>query len=219
MFFAFTDKVYLCDRKCMKKMIVKGLQTKSFLVATVMLLGSIITSKAQVSLAGHTYHNANITAGLMDEAMKDIDQKMAAARKRAIAEGESKKGRQLTAAEIQEIDKRIAESRQMLTAFKKGIRTEITIEFKTDKNMVMKADMKISDDAMKAAGIDWLRRKAMKAMMLLSPKSQKGTYIVENELVILNDGEEKDTLRLSSDVKYLYGILDKNTHYTLTRTK
>lgn len=202
-----------------EKMIAKGQLRKCFLVAAVMLLGIAITSKAQVSLAGHTYHNANIMAGLMDEAIKDVDQKMAAARKKAITEGESKKGRQLTAAEIQEIDKHLATSRQMLTAFKKGIRTAITIEFKSDKNMVMKADMKISEEAMKAAGIGWLRRKAMKATMAAAPKSQKGTYVLEGELVILDDGEEKDTLRLSADAQHLHGILDKNTPYTLTRIK
>lgn len=89
-----------------------------------------MSTRAQVSLAGHTYYNDNIMAGLMDEALKDVDQKMAAAR-----------------------------------------------------------------------------------------KSQKGTYVVQGELVILDDGEEKDTLRLSPDAKHLYGIFDKDTKYTLTRTK
>ena len=192
---------------------------KSLLVAAAMLLSCAMSTRAQVSLAGHTYYNANIMAGLMDEALKDVDQKMAAARKKALAEGEKKKGRQLTADELKELDERIAESKKLLTAIRKGTRTEITIVFKTHKDMVMKADMKISEEAMKAAGINWLKRKAMKAAMAVAPKSQKGTYVVQGDLVILDDGEEKDTLRLSPDAKHLYGVFDKDTKYTLTRTK
>ena len=37
------------------------------------------------------------------------------------------------------------------------------MEFKDKKNMVLKADIKVSDEAMKATGIGWLKRKAMKA--------------------------------------------------------
>ncbi len=200
-------------------MMIKVNLQKSLLVAAAMLLSCAMSTRAQVSLAGHTYYNANIMAGLMDEALKDVDQKMAAARKKALAEGEKKKGRQLTADELKELDERIAESKKLLTAIRKGTRTEITIVFKTHKDMVMKADMKISEEAMKAAGINWLKRKAMKAAMAVAPKSQKGTYVVQGDLVILDDGEEKDTLRLSPDAKHLYGVFDKDTKYTLTRTK
>ena len=101
----------------------------------------------------------------------------------------------------------------------KGMTTAITVEFKTEKNAVMKADVKISDDAMKAAGIGWLKRKAMKAALAVAPSSSKATYVVKGDLIILDDGEEKDTLRLSSDGKFLSGKFEKDVNFKLTRTK
>ena len=79
--------------------------------------------------------------------------------------------------------------------------------------------MKISDDAMKAAGIGWLKRKAMKAALAVAPSSNKATYVMKGDLIILDDGEEKDTLRLSSDGKFLYGKFEKDVNFKLTRTK
>ena len=101
----------------------------------------------------------------------------------------------------------------------KGATTAITVDFKTDKNVVMKADVKVSDDAMKAAGIGWLKRKAMKAALAVAPSSTKATYVVKGNLIIIDDGEEKDTLRLSTDGKYLYGKFEKDINFKLTRKK
>ena len=50
-------------------------------------------------------------------------------------------------------------------------------------------------------------------------KLDKATYVVKGDLIILNDGEEKDTLRLSSDGKYLSGKFEKDINFKLTRTK
>ena len=186
---------------------------------TAVLLFIVAAVSAQVSLAGHTYYNANIMGDAMIEATKDVEKKIADARKKAIEETEAKKGRKLNSEELKEIDTRLEEPRKMLEAIKKGTKTSLSIDFKTEKNMVMKVDMFISDEALKAAGIGWLKRKAMKAAMAMAPKSQKGTYTVQGEMVILNDGEEKDTLYLSADAKYLYGLFDKKTKYTLTRKK
>lgn len=101
----------------------------------------------------------------------------------------------------------------------KGMTTAITVEFKTAKDAVMKADIKISEDALKAAGIGWLKRKALKAALAVAPSSDKVTYVVKGDLIIVDDGEEKDTLRLSSDGRYLYGKFEKDVNFKLTRTR
>lgn len=105
----------------------------------------------------------------------------------------------------------------MIIAVRKGLKTAITVEFKTEKNATMKVNMKVSDDVLKAAGIPWLKRKAMKAALAVAPSTMKATYEVKGNLVILNDDGELDTLRLSADGKQLYGTFDKKTPFTLTR--
>ena len=178
-----------------------------------------MTAGAQTNLAGRTYHNANIMADVMKDATKDLDKIIAEAKAKKIAETEKKKGRKLTKAELDEIDKTAKQVAEQAEAMKKGLKTAVTVEFKDAQKIVLKADMKISDDALKAAGYGWLKRKALKAALAVAPSSEKGTYVVKGKQVIMTDGDgEKDTLRLSDDGKYLYGKLDK-TDFKLTRTK
>ena len=105
------------------------------------------------------------------------------------------------------------------------MKTSITVDFKTEDKAVMKMDVSISEDALKAAGIGWAKRKLMKAALAIAPSSEKATYQVKDNLVIMKSSDgELDTLRLSSDGKYLYGTMDegkgkKPTKFTLTRTK
>ena len=86
-------------------------------------------------------------------------------------------------------------------------------------------DMSISEDALKAAGIGWAKRKLMKAALAIAPSSENTTYKVQGNLVIMKDSDgELDTLHLSSDGKKLSGIMDegkgkKPTKFTLTRIK
>ena len=184
----------------------------------VVAMMTIMTVNAQ-SLIGRTYYNANILAGELDKKMKEVDQKIPEIKAKKYAEFEKEKGRKPTAAEKAKLDKEVSDAVAQARALVKGVTTAITVEFKTAKDAVMKADMKISDDAMKAAGIGWLKRKAMKAALAVAPSSSKATYVVKGDLIILNDGKEKDTLRLSSDGKYLYGKYEKDINFKLTRTK
>ena len=69
---------------------------------------------------------------------------------------------------------------------------------------------KISDEALKAAGYGWLKRKAMKTALAVVPKSHKGTYVVKGNMIIMTDTDnDKDTLNISQDGKYIKGKLDK----------
>ena len=164
-----------------------------------LLLGGLLTANAQTNMAGRTYHNPNIIADMMNDATKDLDKKVAEARTKGIAK------------------KKMAE----LEAMKKGMKLAITIEFKDDKNLVMKQDAKISDEALKAAGYGWLKRKAMKAALAVVPKSHKGTYVVKGNMIIMTDTDnDKDTLNISQDGKYITGKLDKKDRpFKLIRTK
>ena len=158
--------------------------------------------------------------------MAEMDQRLDSVRTAGYAKVKKEKGRELTAEEKAEVEKQIKEAQEKLVAVKKGMKTAITVDFKSEDKAVMKIDMSISEDAMKAAGVSWAKRKAMKAALALAPSSEKVTYQVKGNLVILKDSDgELDTLRLSSDGKKLSGILDeggkgkKPTKFTLTRTK
>lgn len=191
-----------------------------FKLLLILLIVGACSVKAQTSLAGHAYHHSNIMADVFNDATKDLDKKIAEARKKAIAEGEKKKGRKLTAEEITKIDKEIKEKKEQIIAMKKGMKTALTIEFIDNKKMVIKPDIKIDDAALKAAGMSWLKRKALKTALALAPKSEKGTYIVKGNMVIMTDSDnEKDTMTISQDGKFLMGKFDEKTPFKLSRTK
>lgn len=196
------------------------MKRRLLLFLSVLFVSSFFVVNAQTSLAGHSYHHPNIMVDAMNDATKDMDKKIAEAKKKAIAEGEKKKGRKLTADEIAKIDKELKEKVEQINAVKKGMKTALTIEFVDNKNLVIRPDIKIDDAALKAAGMGWLKRKALKAALALAPKSEKGTYIVKGNMVIMTDSNnEKDTMTISQDGKYLTGKFDAKTPFKLTRTK
>lgn len=184
-----------------------------------------MSTSAQTNLVGRTYYNANILADEMNKLKSEMDHKLDSLRTTAYTKFKEKKGRELTAEEIAEVEKQIKDAQNTMIALQKGMKTAITLNFKTEVKAVMKVDMSVSEDAMKAAGIGWAKRKAMKAALALAPSSEKATYQVKGNLVILKDSSgELDTLYLSPDGKKLSGILDngkgKNPQkFTLTRTK
>lgn len=196
------------------------MKRRLLVVLSTLFLSSLIVVNAQTSLTGHSYHHPNIMVDAMNDATKDMDKKIAEAKKKTIAEGEKKKGRKLTADEIAKIDKELKEKVEQINAMKKGMKTALTIEFVDNKNLVVKPDIIINDAALKAAGMGWLKRKALKAALALAPKSEKGTYIVKGNMVIMTDSNnEKDTMTISQDGKYLTGKFDAKTPFKLTRTK
>ena len=189
------------------------------LLTALWMVGTLSVS-AQTSLAGRTYHHPNIMADMMNDATKDLDKKVAEARTKAIAEGEKKKGRKLTAEELAKLDEELKKQMELLANVKKGMSITVTVEFKDQTNMVMKQKTRVSDEILKAAGYGWLKRKALKAALAMAPSSEKGTYIVKDSLVIMTDKDnEKDTLFLSQNGKYLKGRMDKKMTFKLTRIK
>lgn len=195
------------------------MKIRVFWITTLLLAMLTLPTLAQTSLVGRVYKNDNILKKELDDATKDASKKFAEAKAEAVAKKEKEKGRKLTAAETAEIDKEIKKAQATLEALKKGMKTSISFTFKTADQAVMSVDMSISDDAMKAAGIGWLKRKAMKAAMAIAPSSQKVSYVIQGDLVICSDGKEKDTLRLSKDRQFIYGKMDEKTPFTLKRTK
>lgn len=190
---------------------------KLWMLAALLTCGSMEIT-AQTNLAGREYYNSNIMKDMIDKAMDEADADFQKKLDEALVNAEKDKGRKLTAEEKAEIDKKVKEAQELLAAMKKGMSTGITITFKDETNMVMKTDMKMDDEVLKKAGISWAKRKLMKAAVAVMP-AQKGTYTVEKDMVIMNDGKDLDTMRISSDGKYLYGKMDEKTPFTLTRTK
>lgn len=187
-----------------------------FIIGTLFLTS--LSLYAQSSMAGRVYHHPNIMADEINKTVKEATKDMDKARAEAIAEGEKKKGRKLTEKELQELDKSMEEAQKLMKAMKDGLKTAVTITFKDEKNLVMKADMKVDDDILKAAGISWAKRKMIKVAMAMAP-SEKATYTRKDNLIIVNNDEGPDTLRMSDDGKYLTGTMDKNTKFRLTRIK
>lgn len=190
---------------------------KELLLAIIWLLAPCFFSPTQAqSLVDRVYHNANIMADKLNEV---INKAMPEAKAKGIAEEEKKKGRKLTDAEMAEIDKKMQEGLQKASAVMKGMKTAITLEFMSETQAVMKTDMQINEDALKQAGVNWIKRKALKAAMALAPSTEKAEYVIKGDLIIMDPNDEPDTLRISEDGKCLYGKFDKKTNFKLTRTK
>lgn len=72
-----------------------------------------------------------------------------------------------------------------------------------------------------AVEMDELEKKMEEAQQMVAASAmapaERGTYVVMGDLVIMNDGHELDTLRLSDNGKYLSGKLDEKKKFKLTR--
>jgi len=192
---------------------------KKFLAMAIVAMMTALSAEAQTSLVGREYHNPNI----MSDIYKDIDRQVADMKAKALVKLEEKKGRKLTEAEMKEFKELIGKEESKLRAMKNGTSMAMTVTFKNDKPAVVKAKMKMTDEAMKAADIGWLKRKALKAAMAVMPAADM-PYIIKGNMVILQDEEENDTLYISADRNSLSGIYrgkkkSENIHYTLARTK
>ena len=180
---------------------------------------------AQSTLTDRVYHNPNIMKDMLRQEVKDFDKKMdeslSEAKKKAVEKFEKEKGRKPNAQELADIDKSVNEALAQANAMMdNAMKTAVTVEFTDATHLVVKMDMSVDDAILKAAGVSWLKRKAMKAALALAPKSQKGTYVVKGNQIFIDDGSaDKDTMTVSADGKYLYGKMDKKTKFTLTRSK
>ena len=172
--------------------------------------------QAQTNLVGRVYYNANIMAERINEV---VNKAIPEAKAEKIAEMEKEKGRKLTDAEKAEVEKKLQEAQAKANAAMKGIKTAVTVEFKSETQAIMKMDMKVDEDALKQVGVNWAKRKTLKALMAIAPSTEKTSYVVKGNLVIMSPTDEPDTLRLSNDGKYLYGKFDKDFEVKLTRTK
>ena len=186
---------------------------KGLLLVIVSLLA--LGMQAQ-SLVGRVYHNANIMAEKINEA---VNKSIPEAKAKKIAEMENEKGRKLTDAEKAEVEKNLQEAQAKANDVMKGIKTAITVEFKSETQATMKMDFQVNEDALKQAGVNWAKRKALRMAMAIAPSTEKAEYVVRGNLVIMDPKDDPDTLRLSDDGKYLYGKFDKDFEVKLTRTK
>lgn len=188
------------------------------MIIPLLLLFASLSAQAQTNMVGRVYHNPNILAGKMKELSQKADKEFDEVKNEAIKKEEEKKKRKLTDKEIAQVEEKVKEGQQMLKAMEQGMKTAITITFKDEKTAIMKMDMKINDKTMKAAGIGWAKRKVIQAACAATP-SEKSKYTVKGNMIIMDDGEGKDTLTLSEDGKYLSGQMDADTPFKLTRTK
>ncbi|MBQ4446655.1 MAG: hypothetical protein IJL29_02640 [Prevotella sp.] len=191
---------------------------KLYVLLLVVLLCGTQYVQAQTNLSGRVYYNANIMADEMNKMVKDAKSDITKKRNEMIAKKEKDLGRKLNQKELAMIDEGVQKGQKMMDAVRKGMKTAITITFKNENELVMKADMKIDDEVMKAAGIGWAKRKLYKAALAVMP-AQKGKYVVKGNTIYIDEGgNERDTLYISKDGKQLYGKMD-NKKYTLNRVK
>ena len=127
---------------------------KKIILAIVAIMTAIGVN-AQTNLTGRVYHNPNIMANMMNQEL-NISDKIAEARKEAIAKMEKKKGRKLTKEELAKIDKKLAEIKKQAEAAKKCMSTAITVEFTSATDLVMRQKTRVDDETLKILGIGWL---------------------------------------------------------------
>ncbi|MBO7069318.1 MAG: hypothetical protein J6W52_11710 [Bacteroidaceae bacterium] len=189
---------------------------KNIIISLLMFVG--LTIQAQTDLTGRVYHNANILSDTMKELTQDADSKINEAKTNAIKKAEEKKKRKLTDTEKAKMEQEVEKAQKTLKAMRDGMSTAVTITFKDEANVVVKVDTRIDDEVLKAAEVGWAKRKLIQAALKLMP-SQKGKYSVSGNMVIVDDGEELDTMLLSDDGKYLSGKLDEKKPFKLSRIK
>ena len=194
------------------------MKTKNLVLTSIMMLFMVISAYGQTNLTGRVYYNANIMKGQFDDQLKELDKEIATKKAEAIAKSEKKLGRKLTAAEQAKLNNEVDKAMKQAKSMMDGMKTAVTLEFKTATQVVMKMDMTIDDNAMKAAGIPWLKRKAMKAALAIAPSSEKETYVVKGNKIIIGTGKDQDVMTLSADGKTITGEMD-GKKFTLTRTK
>lgn len=192
---------------------------KKLLVFIAVAMMTALGADAQTSLVGREYHNPNI----MSDMYKDVERQIADMKVKALEKAEKKKGRKLTEDELKKFNEAIEKEVTKLRTMKNGTSISMTVTFKNDKTAVVKSKVKMTDEAMKAADIGWLKRKALKAAMAVMPAADM-PYIIKGNMVILQDEEGNDTLYISADRNSLSGIYrgkkkSENIHYTLARTK
>lgn len=193
---------------------------KKRIIVAVLSFCAAFSLQAQQSLVGRVYYDQNIMKKLLDDAMTEanVDQKLREARDSAYIKAEKEAGHPLSAQEKAKVDEKVQKAQKMMDTMKKGMSMAVTIEFKSETQLVMKADMKVDDEVLKAAGVPWAKRKLMKAAMAVMP-AQKADYVRQGNLIIYTDDKDRDTLVLSSDGRYLSGKMDRKTPFKLTRTK
>ncbi len=184
---------------------------KKIIGLAIVAIWSVLSVSAQTNLTGRVYHNPNILSGKFQNLKEIAAMDLSEARTKAIEKAEKEKGRKLTEAELAELDEKVKDALEKAKILMKGVSSSLTVEFKNATDFVMKFDVRLDDAALKAAGISWLKRKAMKAALAVAPNSQKGKYVQKGNLILVTEGkdEEADTLRLSNDGKFLYGKLDE----------
>lgn len=194
------------------------MKTKNLFLMCIMALFMAIGAEAQTNMVGRVYHNPNILAGEFNDKLKELDKDIEKKKAESIEKAEKKKGRKLTAAELAELDKELEKAMKQAKSVMNGMKTAVTIEFRTATQVVMKMEMKIDDAALKAAGVSWVKRKALKAAIALAPETEKETYVVKGNQIIIGTGKDQDIMTLSADGKTLTGKMD-DKKFTLTRTK
>ena len=179
-------------------------------MTAVALVWASAVAFSQNLLVGHTFSNPNIMQDEFDKILVELENSVDSAKTATYEKVEKEKGRKLTAKEKAAVEKEVEENMQKAVKLMQGISTGITMEFKNDSLVVMRVKMKIDEEAMKAAGIGWAKRKLLKGAMKLMPETEKGKYRIQGNKLIVEDEKEPDTLTISSDWKTLTGMWDSS---------
>lgn len=173
------------------------------------------TASAQTPLAGRVYDNPNIMRQMLGSA--EAERRLDSLKTLAVDRFTEENGRQPDASEMEEIDRKVAEARQQVEMFRKAVETGITVEFTSETEYTVRMKMRVDEDALKAMGVSWARRKAMKAAISLMPEKETLKFF-RKENMIITTAAEPDTLYLSPDGNQLSGAQGK-TRFTLERIR
>ena len=191
-------------------------KTKLWMLA--LLLSGSASMTAQTNLTGRVYHSDNIVTDFLDENDDGLEARMNEMEPKALAKAEKEKGRPLTEKEKAKVKKEVSEAKAKAAAAQNAVKIAITVEFNSSTQVVMRHKTTVDEAALKAVGVNWLKRKALKAAIAMAPESETDNYEVKGDMVLVGDGKDRDTLRLSTDGKTLSGR-DGKKNFKLKRIK
>lgn len=122
---------------------------RKLMLAIALFFGVALGLSAQVNMSGRIYHCSNIMDGEWNDIMKEVNLKVDSLKTDLVEKAKKEKGRELTAEEVKEINEKVKEAQHKMAEMKKTMTVEISVEFTSEKDLVMRHKMSVNDALLK----------------------------------------------------------------------
>jgi len=185
---------------------------KKLFFVVIALVAFMVSCDKKHNLAGAEFSNPNLMIDGADSMLVDfkhqLDYMCDSIREEMYAEAEKELGRKLTDEEVADIDSQLQvkfdegynDTRHSIDSLAQNVKVSCVVTFKDDQHMAIRMITESENDK--------------------SDDHYEGDYQVFDGYVILKYDKYRDSLVISPDGKYLFGVLMEDTYKsTLTRTK